>query len=194
MKKGSYMEALLRSDQTVFSLQEIALLWKSPTDNATRVRINYYVKKGSLIHLRRGLYAKDENYNPLELATKIYAPSYVSFETVLVRAGICFQFHAVIYVASTLSRSIKVGEQQYLFIKMKLPLLTNPAGIEHKKQTSIANVERAFLDTLYAHTDYHFDNLSPIRWETVFELLPHYKNKQMEKRVGRLYKAFLAGE
>jgi len=41
--------------------------------------------------LRRGLYAKDNSYDKNELATKIYIPSYISFETVLRNAGAIFQ-------------------------------------------------------------------------------------------------------
>jgi hypothetical protein len=54
-------------------------------------RVSYYVKNSQLIRLRRGLYAKDNDYNKYELATKICIPSYVSFETVLRNAGAIFQ-------------------------------------------------------------------------------------------------------
>jgi len=39
---------------------------------------------------RRGIYAKDKNYDRLELANRIYTPSYISLETVLSREGIVF--------------------------------------------------------------------------------------------------------
>lgn len=38
--------------------------------------------------------------------------------------------------------------------------------------------------------DYHFDNLSPLDWDKVFELLPIYENKKMEKKVKEYYGDF----
>jgi hypothetical protein len=38
----------------------------------------------------RGIYAKDKDYDKVELAGRIFTPGYVSFETVLVRSGINF--------------------------------------------------------------------------------------------------------
>lgn len=187
MRKGTYLSALLRSRMTVFSIKEIALLWNSPATNATQVRINAYVKRGELIHLRRGLYAKEKNYNRLELATRIYIPSYVSFETVLAQAGIIFQFYRAIFVASYLSREIGVDRQIYSFRKIRDSVLTDPAGIENKENYSMASKERAFLDALYLHANYHFDNLSPIDWDRAFEMLPIYQNKRLEKEVSKLH-------
>jgi hypothetical protein len=66
-----------------------------------------------LIRVYRGLYAKDEDYNQFELATRIYTPSYISFETVLTRSGINFQYYNNIFVASYVSREIIVNNQKY---------------------------------------------------------------------------------
>jgi len=82
MQKGDYLTTILRSTKTVFTSRDIAILWQDPGTSATRVRISYYVKKGALIRLRKGLYVKSENYNKIELATRIFTPAYVSFETV----------------------------------------------------------------------------------------------------------------
>lgn len=181
---------LLRSSATVFSFKDMALLWNRPASNALRVRANYYVKRGELVSLRRGLYAKDKNYNRLELASKIFLPSYVSFETVLMKTGICFQFYKQIFVASYLTRTIQIDKQDYAVKKIKDSVLTNPMGIINKDNLSIAGAERAFLDTLYLHKNCHFDNLMPLDWEKVFEMLPLYQNKRLDKNVRDLYKHF----
>lgn len=185
--KGRYHSAILRSHQTVFSFKDIALLWRAPGTNTTRVRINYYVRTGQLYPLRRGLYAKDKNYDRLELATKIFIPSYVSFETVLAQSGIIFQLYSTIFVASYLTRDILVDGQPYSFKKIKDSILTNALGIENKDNKAIATKERAFLDTIYLNKNYHFDNLASLDWNRVFEILPIYKNKRMEKTVSRYY-------
>jgi len=182
MEKGDYISVILRSKKTVFSFKDIVLLW-GDSGNAARVRINYYVKTGDLYRIRRGFYAKDKNYDKLELATKIYTPAYISFETALAKAGIIFQFYGQIFVASYLTREIIADGQKYSYKKIKDSILTNSVGIENKNNYSIASPERAFLDTVYLNKNYHFDNLSGLNWDKVFEILPIYRNKRMEKKI-----------
>jgi predicted transcriptional regulator of viral defense system len=188
MQKGQYLEAILRSPKSVFTFEDVALLWGEPSTQAVRVRLSYYVSRGKLRRIRRGLYAKDKNYNKLESATRIFTPSYVSFETILAREGIVFQFHTQISMASYLTRDIEVDGQVYSFRKIKTPILTNPMGVENRNESSFATTERAFLDTLYIHGDYHFDNLNGLDWNKVFEILPIYGNQRMGRQVGRLHK------
>jgi len=46
------------------------------------------------------------------------------------------------------------------------------------------------LDVVYLNTDYHFDNLSILNWDKVFEILTIYGgNKRMEKAVKKYYEA-----
>jgi hypothetical protein len=71
MLKGDYLTSILRSPKTVFTLKDIALLWREPVSGAARVHLNYYVDRGDLYRIRKGLYAKNESYNKLELATRI---------------------------------------------------------------------------------------------------------------------------
>ena len=187
MRKGEYLAAILKSGKTVFTFKDITLLWGDTASPTARVRVNYYVKKGELIKLRKGIYAKSKDYNKLELATRIFTPAYVSFETVLAKEGLIFQLYEKINVASYLTREITIDKQVYAFRKIKLSVLTNPLGVVHSEETSIAVKERAFLDTLYVNADYHFDNLQSLDWEKVFDILPIYGNIRMEKGVNRLY-------
>ena len=186
-KKGNYLNILLRSNKTIFSTKEIALLWNEENSVAVRNRLNDYVKNGKLIRLRRGLYSKDKNYDKFELAVNIYTPSYISFETVLYKAGAIFQYYNSIFVASYLTRDVNVDNQKYSYKKIKDTVLTNQSGIKRNNNYYIASPERAFLDVVYLNKGYHFDNLSPIEWDKVFEILPVYKNKAMEKRVKEYY-------
>ena len=186
-KKGNYLNILLRFNKTIFSTKEIALLWNEENSVAVRNRLNDYVKNGKLIRLRRGLYSKDKNYDKFELAVNIYTPSYISFETVLYKAGAIFQYYNSIFVASYLARDINVDNQKYSYKKIKDTVLTNQSGIKRNNNYYIASPERAFLDVVYLNKGYHFDNLSLIEWDKVFEILPVYKNKAMEKRVKEYY-------
>jgi len=189
-RKGEYLEILLRSPKTVFSVKEAALLWQEECEQRIALRLNKYAKAGKLIRLRRGFYAKDENYDRFELATKIYTPSYISFETVLTRTGINFQKYESIFVSSYVTRNIKVKEQKISYIRMKDYVLSNIKGIKNQKGVSIATKERAFLDQIYISQEYHFDNLNVLDWDRVFQILPIYGNKKMDKRVNKYFKNY----
>ena len=179
---------ILRSNNTVFTFKDISIIWGDTDKRATIAGVNYYVKTGGLYRIRRGIYAKDKNYNKSELAVKIFSPSYISFETVLGQAGITFQFYGQIFAASYLTREIIADGQTYSYKKIKDSILTNHAGIEHQENSTIAIPERAFLDVVYLHKDYHFDNLSNLNWAKVFDILPIYGgNKRMEKKVREYY-------
>jgi len=182
MKKDNILE-IMRSKNTVFTSKDIGLIWNESNLNALKKKIHRYIKARKIYSIRRGLYAKDKNYDKFELATKIFTPSYVSFETVLVKAGFIFQFYGQIFIASYLSREIVVDGQTYIFKKIKDSVLTSNAGIENKGNYFIASPERAFLDVVYLNKDYHFDNLSDLNWDKVFEILPIYCNKRMEKKI-----------
>jgi predicted transcriptional regulator of viral defense system len=189
-KKGQYVETLLRSSKTIFTTKDIALLWKEKIGAAVRIRLSQYVKNGKLIRVHHGIYAKDKNYNRFELATRIYTPSYISFETVLTRTGVNFQYYSNIFVASYLSREIEVDGQKISFIKMKNNVLSNTLGMEHLNNIAISTKERAFLDRIYVSKDYHFDHLDVLDWNKVFNILPIYENKRMNKKVNQYFKYY----
>jgi predicted transcriptional regulator of viral defense system len=189
MNRG-YLEVLLRSPKTIFTVKDIALLWGQSAENAMRVRLSKYVKLGKLIRLRRGIYAKDKNYNRFELVTRIYTPSYISFETVLTRAGVNFQYYGNIFVASSVTRSVTVDKQVISFMRMEESVLSNTSGIDHASGYSIATKERAFLDRIAISKDYHFDHLDVLDWDKVFEILPIYHNKRMEKKVREYFEYY----
>ena len=188
MQKGDYLAIILRSNKTVFSSKDIALLWHESNTAAARVRLHYYIQKGALVRIRNGYYAKSKNYNKLELATRILTPAYVSFETVLAKEGLIFQYYESIFVASYATRELTIDQQVYSFRKIKNEVLTDIIGVNLANETSIASKERAFLDTLYVNADYHFDNLRSLNWDRVFQTLPIYHNQRMTKKVNQLYK------
>lgn len=187
MTKGNYLTSLLRSNKTVFSSNDIAMLWHETTTNATRVRLHYFVEKGELYRIRKGLYAKNEQYNRLELATRVLSPSYVSFETVLVKEGLIFQYYAPIFIASYTTREITIDQQIYSIRKIKYEILVNATGIDHVNETSIATKERAFLDMLYIDPHFYFDNLRSLDWDKVFDLLPIYTNQRLDNMVKEIH-------
>ena len=180
---------LYKSSKTVFST-DIAILWEETNINNLKSKISYYVKDGSLIRLRKGIFAKDKNYNPKELATSIYIPSYISFETILREAGMIFQHYDTIYIASYKTQNVKSGGQSFNFRKIKDEVLYNTAGILSNKNFSQASPDRAFLDMIYLQPKYYFDNLDAVNWEKCLELVKIYNNKQLIKRLSEYQKKY----
>ena len=174
---------LYKSPKTVFTISDIALIWSENKAKNLRNRIRYYVNTGALIRLTRGVFAKDKNYNPKELATSIYTPSYISFETVLREAGMIFQHYETLYVASYNSKVLKVAGRNFCFRKIKNEVLYNTQGIVDKGSFSQASPERAFLDTIYLYPRYYFDNLNSLDWDVCQKLVGIYHNQQLAKRL-----------
>ncbi len=183
MATDNLIAKLYQSPKTILTTKDIALIWGETNTVNLLSKIKYYAKQGSLIRLTRGVFAKDKNYNPKELATSIYTPSYVSFETVLREAGIIFQHHDSIFVAGPYPIVKKIGDHTITFRKLKDSVLYNASGVTNENNYSIATPERAFLDTIYLSPKFYFDNLRSINWQTVFELAKIYDNKQLIKRL-----------
>jgi len=186
MSKKDFTLEIMQSNQTVFTAKEIALILNMREKNALKSKINYYVKKGIIKAVRRGIYVKP-NYDILELATKIYAPSYVSLETVLQNEGVIFQHYEEIFVISHLSRKLKVDRKEIQIRKIKDEVLLSQLGIQRKNSYSIATKERAFLDALYLYGDYYFDNLGILNKSDVFEIVKIYKQKSLVEKVKKYF-------
>ena len=188
MEKDTLL-SIFRSKSTVLTFKEI--LFNAPIGTSPallRRRLNYYVQKGELHSIRRGIYARDKHYDKYELATRIFTPAYVSFETVLLQAGVTFQYYSTIFVATYQTRDIECDGHKISFKKIKGVLLTNTTGVENRGNYFIASPERAFLDVLYLNKDYYFDNLEALDFNKVLSILPIYKNKRMERVVLKKFK------
>jgi len=108
------------------------LIWNETDVELIKKRVYRYTKMGKLYPIRKGIYAKDKNYNKLELANKIFTPAYISLETVLSMEGIVFQHYNQIFVVSYLSREISCDGQAFVFRRIKDVILTNSLNIEKK--------------------------------------------------------------
>lgn len=185
---SSLIAKLYQSPKTILTNKDLALIWQENQKDKLNAKIAYYVKQKDLICLTRGIFAKGQEYDPKELATSIYAPSYISFETVLREAGIIFQHYDTIFIASKWSKTIMIGKQVFTFRKLKDLILYNSAGVINQGNYSIATQERAFLDMLYLFPNYYFDNLQPINFQKCFDLAVIYHNQQLIKRLNKCYK------
>jgi hypothetical protein len=184
--KDDTVLAIFKNSATVFKFSDVSLLTGESNFQSLNRKLNYAVRRGKLLNPRKGLYAKPD-YNPEELACKIYTPSYISLEYVLQKAGIIFQYDTQITLISYLSRDIQVENRTYSFRKIKSDVLYNISdSIVQKKNVNMANAERAFLDMLYLEKNAYFDNLNPLNKKQVYELLPMYKSKALNARVNKM--------
>ncbi len=188
MTTDNLIAKLYQSPKTILTTKDIALIWEETNTVNLTSKIKYYANEGSLIRLTRGVFAKNKEYDVKELATSIYTPSYVSFETVLRESGIIFQHYDTIFVAGPWSKTITINKNNCTFRRLKDSILYNPAGIDNKNSYSIATPERAFLDMIYLFPKYYFDNLGSIDWAKCFELATIYNNKQLIKRLNKYQK------
>lgn len=183
MATNNLIAKLYQSPKTILTTKDIALIWGETSPTKLTAKIKYYARGGSLIRLTRGVFAKNKEYDLKELATSIYTPSYISFETVLREAGIIFQQYDSIFIASPYPTRKRIDGHSIIFRKLKDQVLYSALGIKHEKGYSIATPERAFLDTIYLSPRFYFDNLRPVNWERCFELVKIYDNKQLIKRL-----------
>lgn len=181
---------LYQTSKTVLNSKDLALVWQENNKESLYSKTAYYVKQKALTRLTRGVFSKNKEYNPKELATSIYAPSYISFETVLREAGVIFQYYNSIFVASKWPKTMVIDKYTFIFRKLKNTVLFNAAGIITKDNFSIATTERAFLDTIYLFPNYYFDNLKSIDWEKCDELVKIYNNKQLIRRLNKYRKNY----
>jgi predicted transcriptional regulator of viral defense system len=186
MKKSDFKLTLYRAKSTVFTLNEIALLTQETNRNTLKSKIHYYVKKGVIEQVRRGIYVKPD-YDKFELATKIYTPSYISLETVLQQSGVIFQLYEKIFSVSYLSRAISVDGHELVYKKIQSGILLNHSGIIQKENCAIATTERAICDCLYLYGDYHFDNLDNVKKENAFNIALIYGNRELIRRIKKIF-------
>ncbi len=182
-----YIEELLRSKKTVFSTQDMAVLFglKGPYIGTVLSRL---VASGDLIRVKRGLYsAKGREVNFFELAGKLKQPSYVSMETVLANNGIVFQdYGQTIFSVSDNTLKKQALGKTFEYYKIKDAILLNPLGVENKDGFMSASIERAVCDRLYFSAKYYFDNVNKIDAGKLLKISEIYNNKRLEKEVKNL--------
>lgn len=155
-------------DRKLYHSGDLAVLWGISNKNTLYTAIKRYVKNGVLFPIYKGLYSTIpiEELDPLELGAVIaHKYTYLSTESVLVKAGVIYQIvHSYTFV-SDFSREITIGDTSFIFRKIKDDFLMNPAGIANQNGVFVANTERAAADLLYLNPNYHFDNPDNIDWK-----------------------------
>ena len=175
------LQLLNQKRASVFRVADVAMITGETNRSRLVQRLRYAVNKGYLVSPSNGIYAKTD-YAFEELACKLYVPSYISLETVLQKAGVIFQYSSELTLVSYLSRTIEVAGETIRYRKIKNEIIVDMRGIK-RGEINEATPERAFLDTLYLNSHYHFDNISILDKNDIESLLPIYNSPTLTKRV-----------
>lgn len=177
---------LYKKNKNIFTLDDLRIVWEESNPENLKSKVKYYIDSGDLIRISKGVYSISPDYNPKELITSLYQPSYISFESALRDHGLIFQHYDTVFAASYLSRDIEVNGLKMTYRKVKETVLTNPEGIAQYSGYSIATKERALLDTLYLKPEFYFDNLKGIDWAACRNLATIYDNQSLLDRLNIL--------
>jgi len=180
-------ELLLSTHQTVFTVDDLAVLWKMPDRSKLWESIKYYLRTQRLYSIQRGVYARSEKYSPLEAAVKIFSPAYISYLTALGIHGAYFQYTSEIHTIAKTSKQIELPTgQAIVYHQVKNEILLNQQGIEKVDGYWIANLERAICDTSYLFPDFVFEHLQNVDIEKLERLSALYNNKALQSRIQKL--------
>jgi predicted transcriptional regulator of viral defense system len=89
----SKIAQLYQTKKNIFTIQDLGVIWQQDQRSKLIESIKYYLRKGPLKKIQRGLYYLGEDYDNFELAQKIIPASYISFYTALAKHGIIFQYY-----------------------------------------------------------------------------------------------------
>lgn len=181
------LASLINLNKTVFSLSDLGKIWKIIDKKYLKLAVFRLVARGELIRVCRGYYSLREDYEPLELANKLFSPSYVSLETVLFRKGVIFQDYSETISSAGRNRwEKKINGKLFSYFKIKNEILLNPIGVEHKGSYVAAGLERAIGDMIYLHPNYYFDNLVEVDKKKLIKIADIYQNKRVYKELTKL--------
>ncbi len=156
----SHVSALLRSEQRLFHVQDLAALWQMQNLNTLHTTLSRYCRKGLLFRVYRGLYSKVpwQYLDALELGAKaIHGFNYLSCESVLVQHGLINAQPAVLSFVAEKPKVFSIGTYHYRCRQMSAAFLFNPLGVQKQGPIKIASATRALADMFYYNPMTHID-------------------------------------
>jgi predicted transcriptional regulator of viral defense system len=188
----------------LFSIKDIEKIYP----NFNKMNLVFWQKKKYIYKIRNGWYRfnkKPENETELYyIANKIYAPSYISFETAMNYYGIIPEAVFTIKSASTLkTQSFKNDLGFFKYSNLKEECFFGYKLISTENFTfKIANIEKTILDFLYfSHSIETFHDIESLRlnryllkekldYNKLLQYAELYKTKQLLKKI-KLLKLYI---
>jgi len=193
MQNQTNIEKLITSGKSVFTTEDLAVIWNISDHQKLIERIKYYLRKKRLVHIHRGVYAYGE-YTPLDVAQKLVPLSYMSLYTTSQMHGLTFQHYQAIYCMSLNSRTYELKAQKYIYHRVKEEIFYSDQGLVNQGRYIIAGKERTICDLLYVFPGFAFDNLEGVDPELLQKISHIYNNKRLQKEVTVIVTEIQAGK
>jgi predicted transcriptional regulator of viral defense system len=189
---GTKLTKLLQSGLTVFTLDDLGIIWGQKDRLATRQSARDYASRGSLARLRQGVYALPHTeLDTYVVANKLLAPSYVTGLSVLAGAGLSFQYTNRVFSVAAYNKSHELGERTFVYSQVKASVLFNPLGLNSSSTASVAGVERAITDLIYlSRGRYPFEVIKGIDWGLLADCATIYGRAYVPRAVERLKEGY----
>lgn len=146
MKYKQLSEKISTLGMGLFSIKDLRKIYSE--EEYLNISISRLLQNGELVQIARGVYSLPrESINIEKIATQLYYPSYISFESALAKYGIINQGPMGLTLATTRHsrKSLYAGiECKYSQLKPELYF-----GFELLDGVYIASAEKALLDELY---------------------------------------------
>ncbi len=146
--------------ETIFTIQDVATIWKIKNRQTLRVLLARYVKRGLLNRIWRGLYSisSPKKIDPFILGIKaLHRYAYISCETVLFNEGLINQRPTEITIVSDISKRFSLLGHQYRSRKINDKVLYDTTGIVCQNSVRIATLDRAKRDMDYFNPQKYYD-------------------------------------
>ena len=161
------------------------------TEAAAVTLLKRYKKKKYIRNPKRNLYFFPDNPPSIfALAYKMYAPSYISFETALSIYGIIPEVaYSVISATSKATREFIFENTTYKYLKIKTRAFT---GYIKKADYFIADPEKALVDYLYfvaieGKTLNDRLDVSKLNFQKITQYANLFQNNSLNKIIEKLY-------
>ena len=192
-KTTSNMNKLLelqRSTGTVFTAQDMAVIWGYTNERRLFELIKYYVRRGEIFALSRGLYSW-RDYTELDIrndlnlqlliANKLVPNSYVSLYTVLKKEGLVDQYYDAVYSVAEKRVTRMVRGVRFEYKRIKDKVLWSSEGINESVGVRVATKERAVLDTWYCEPSWELGRTELLNMLELKELAKMYGGRVVKK-------------
>jgi len=146
MKRQELIQKIENLGKGLFTIKDLQKLF--PKDAYIKTSVNRMLGRGDLIQVVRGIYALHRNNLDSEkIATQLYYPSYISFESALTKYGIINQGRFGLTLATTRhSKRMTIAGVECVYSKLKPDLFF---GFDLINGVFVASPEKALLDELY---------------------------------------------
>jgi predicted transcriptional regulator of viral defense system len=147
MKSFDLLKKIKKFDRGFFTIEDLEKI-TGLKRNYLYLQLSRWVKLGVLERIARGIYAPPGTNIEIEkVASFLYPPNYLSFESALASYGILNLIPYTLTFATTRrTKTYKIQGKEVLFRQIKKSLFF---GYKEKQGIYIASPEKAFLDQVY---------------------------------------------